>query len=104
MLTPIAYFETDAETYVLVRIHVVMETGTAVATFFSCSHEVEFTPDVARTGKYLLLKLLGPAKESAERIGVHSVQVYSHRTTTEEIEKIAFLKKMVCDTIPVSQL
>ena len=59
------------------------------------SREAEFAPDVDRTGRYVLFKFLGPMKEDAERVGVHCIKLYGHKTSSEEIQRRVLLSQLV---------
>ncbi len=62
---------------------------------FLGSREVELSVDVDRPAQYVMFKFLGPTKEDAERVGVHCIKLYGHRTSTEEMHKRTFRSKLV---------
>ena len=45
--------------------------------------------------QYVLLKLLGPSGKEAERVGVHSVKLFGHKSSSEQLGSNAFLHQLV---------
>lgn len=48
--------------------------------------------------QYILLKFLGPSGKEAECVGVHTVKLFGHKSTSEQLSSSAFLYQLVRHT------